>query len=148
MLLNTIVADSLNYVADLIETEIKKGSPLQKAVQTVVTKVLKENKGSIFNGNGYSEEWKKEAKARNLFNLPSSPEAFAVLVMLLVCFVNVLQGSEKNKKMFADLGVLNNEELMSHQHILYENYVKALNVEGQCLANMAQTYILPGNAPE
>jgi len=131
MILNTIVADSINYVSDLLEKELKTGKPRYRAIQTVASKVLKENKGAIFNGNGYSDEWKKEAAARGLWNLPSSPEAFAQL------------SSEKNKKLFSSLGVLTEEEVVSHQHVLYESYIKALNVEAQCLMNMARTYILP-----
>jgi glutamine synthetase len=131
MMLNTIVADSINYVSDLLEKEFASGQPRYRAIQTVVSKVLKENKGAIFNGNGYSDEWKKEASARGLWNLPSSPEAFAQL------------GSAKNKKLFSSLGVLTEEEIVSHQHVLYESYIKALNVEAQCLLNLARTYIFP-----
>jgi len=131
LVLNTIVADSINYVTDLLEKEVGKGETRQQAIQTIVTKVLKEFKGAIFNGNNYSDEWKQEAARRKLWNLPSSPEAFREW------------GSDKNKKLFSKLGVLTEEELISHQHVLYENYLKGLNVEAQCLVNMAQTYILP-----
>jgi len=130
MILNTIVAESINYVCDLLEKELSD-KPRYRAIQSVVSKVLKDHKGAIFNGNGYSDEWKKEAVARGLWNLPSSPEAFAQL------------GSDKNKKLFSSLGVLTEEEVVSHQHVLYETYIKALNVEAQCLMNMAKTYILP-----
>jgi len=131
LVLNTIVADSINYVTDLLEKEAGKGVTRQQAIQTVVTNVLREFKGAIFNGNNYSDEWKQEAARRKLWNLPSSPEAFREW------------GSEKNKKLFSKLGVLSEEELISHQHVLYENYIKGLNVETQCLLNMAETYILP-----
>jgi len=130
LILNTIVADSFNWIADRLEAELKS-HPRDQAIQNVVAKTLKQYKGAIFNGNNYSEEWRKEAAARGLFNLPSSPEAFAVL------------NSDKNKKLFSSLGVLTEEEIISNQHVLYENYTKALNVEAQCLLNMAVTHILP-----
>jgi len=76
LVLNTIVADSINYVTDLLEKEAGKGVTRQQAIQTVVTNVLREFKGAIFNGNNYSDEWKQEAARRKLWNLPSSPEAF------------------------------------------------------------------------
>jgi len=131
LMLNTIVADSINHVTDLLEQELKSGASKTQAVQTVVSKVLKEHKGAIFNGNGYSDEWKQEAVRRKLFNLPSSPEAFREL------------GSDKNKKLFSSLGILSEVELHSHQHVLYEQYVKALNVEANSLLDLAKTYILP-----
>lgn len=131
LILNTIVADSINYVADLLEKELASGKSRHKAIQSVCSKVLKENKGAIFNGNGYSDEWKQEAGRRRLWNLASSPEAFAQL------------SSSKNKKLFSSLGVLTEEEIVSHQHVLYHNYIKTLNVEALCFLNMAKTYILP-----
>jgi glutamine synthetase len=131
LMLNTIVADSVNHVADLLEQELKSGASRTVSIQKVVANVLRENKGAIFNGNGYSEEWKREAVKRKLFNLPSSPEAFREL------------GSDKNKKLFGSLGILSDVELTSHQHVLYEQYVKALNVEAHSLADIAVTYILP-----
>jgi len=131
LILNTIVAESLNFISNEIEKEISKGKPLQDSIQVVVSKVFREYKGVIFNGNNYSDDWKKEAAKRGLWNLPSSPEAFKEL------------GSKKNRELFSSLGVLSEEELLSHQHVLYENYIKALNVETACLVNMARTYILP-----
>jgi len=132
MILNAIVADSLHYMADEIEKEIKeKGFALEIAVNSVVRRTLKSHMHIIFNGNGYSEEWRKEAERRGLPNLRTAPEA-----------INAM-GSEKNIALFERLGIMSKREVLSAQHILYENFSKTVAIEAECLYNMAYSFVIP-----
>src|SRR5690606_13994548 len=70
--LNVAVAESLDHIATAIENAIAQGKSLEAAVASVLQAVIKENKQIIFNGNGYSEEWKSEAAKRGLLNLPQA----------------------------------------------------------------------------
>jgi len=85
----------------------------------------------IFNGNGYSEEWRKEAERRGLPNLRTAPEA-----------INAM-GSEKNLALFERLGIMSKREVLSAQHILYENFSKTVAIEAECLYNMAYSFVIP-----
>jgi len=131
MVLNTIMAESVTHMANEIEKALRSGKSRQQAVQDVVQQVLKESQVSLFNGNGYSQEWVKEAERRKLFNLRTAPEAIQQL------------DSAKNRKVFNSTGVLSEKELSAHKEIFFENYCKALNVEAQCLLNMTSTGVLP-----
>lgn len=131
MTLNTIVADSIRALANEIEELLKKGVAKAEAIHSVVVKNLKEHKRAVFNGNGYTEEWVQEAKTRGLPNLKSVPEAVAQLC------------SEKNFRVFEEMKVLSRGELQAHQHVLYEEYIKTLNIEARCMQSIAMTQILP-----
>src|SRR5690606_1029685 len=101
--LNTMLAESLHFLADQIETRIKGGEKRAAAVQAVVVEALQEHKRAVFNGNGYSDEWVKEAEKRGLWNLRTYPEAVEQMT------------SEKNIKMFESMNVITKVELTSHQ---------------------------------
>jgi glutamine synthetase len=130
-ILNTMMADSFNYVSDEIEKAMKTGLKSDVAIQSVVSKLLKEHNRVIFNGNGYSEEWKKEAERRGLPNLRTTPEAIKAF------------GSEKNIELFERMKVLSRREVLSAQSIMYENFIKTVAIEADCMLNMASAYILP-----
>jgi glutamine synthetase len=129
--LNTMVAESLDYVASEIEQQLKKGGDLKAAVQVVVKKVLTENEAILFNGDNYSAEWHKEAERRGLPNLRNTVEALPVLV------------EAEAKKLFAKYGVFNEEELVSRYTIMLEAYCKTINIESLLTATIASTMILP-----
>jgi glutamine synthetase len=130
-ILNTMVADSLEYVAEAIEAETKKGTELKKAVQTVVKKVLTENERVVFNGDNYSEAWHQEAEKRGLPNARNTVEALPALV------------TAEAKALFAKQGVLKEDELESRYHIMLEAYCKTINIESLLTAEIASTMILP-----
>ncbi len=130
-ILNTIVADSLQYVADAIEAETKKGTELKKAVQAVVKKVLTENERVIFNGDNYSEVWHKEAEKRGLPNARNTVEALPALV------------TAEAKALFTRQGVLKEDEVESRYNIMLEAYCKTINIESLLTAEIASTMILP-----
>ncbi len=129
--LNTIVADSLDFMADLLEKAMKGGKDLAAAVGEVVASVYKDNKRVLFNGNGYSEEWHKEAAERGLANLKNTVDVLPVVI------------HKDTIKLFSKYGVYSEAELKSRFNILSEAYAKALIIEGKTALMMARTMILP-----
>jgi len=132
MILNTIVAESLNFMADEIEVRMHRDHvPLNQAIQDVVRETLRKHYRVVFNGNNYSEEWVAEAARRGLPNLKTTPEALAEF------------STEKNLALFENAKVLSRGELVAHRNIMYENYIKALSIEATSLFSVASSYILP-----
>lgn len=132
VVLNTIVADSLTKMYDLMQSELKaNNNDVEKALAVVLSKTLKESKKVIFNGDGYSDEWKKEAEKRGLLNLPTTMDAIPLL------------GSEENVALFEKFKVLNKDEVLSRLEIMMDQYFKTINIEAESTANIARTMIMP-----
>jgi glutamine synthetase len=129
--LNTIVAESLDYIATQLETAVKGGKSLNDAIQALLPAIIKENKKVIFNGNGYSEEWHKEAEKRGLPNLKNTVDILPTVV------------EPDNVALFAKYKVYTEGELKSRFNILSEAYTKAIAIEGKTALLMAKTMILP-----
>jgi glutamine synthetase len=129
--LNVAVTESLDYVATELEKGLKEGKKLQVAVKLLLTKLIKDNKRIIFNGNGYSEEWQKEAAKRGLLNLRTSVDAYAEALKPDVV------------KAFERYGVLNERELHARYEVALEQYNKTVNIEAQLMVLMTNRYILP-----
>ena len=129
--LNVAVTESIDYMATELEKAVKGGKTLEQAVGDLLPKVIKENKRIIFNGNGYSKEWEKEAAKRGLLNLKNTVDALPELTAK-----EVIATFEKYK-------VLNGRELHARYEIMVETYNKTVNVEGQLMVLMANRYILP-----
>ncbi|HEV2290705.1 MAG TPA: glutamine synthetase III [Gemmatimonadales bacterium] len=132
--LNVIVAESLDHLAGELERVAGKSpSPqrLQAAVVSVLKKLIKDHKRVIFDGDGYSAEWHKEAARRGLPNLADSVAAFPAL------------SARKNVDLFRKYGVLSKSEVDSRAHIAVEKYVKQLGIEAETMITMARTQILP-----
>ncbi len=130
--LNTIMAESLDYMAT--ELENKTGgdpSRLNAAVQEVLQKVITEHETVLFNGDNYSEEWHKEAERRGLPNLRTTPEALPTIIDPEVI------------AMFGKYDVMSETELKLRYEVFVEQYVMTLNVEGRMALEIAQTQILP-----
>ena len=125
--LNTAVADILSDFAD----ELEKSKDFTKDLNALILRTIKEHKRVIFNGNGYSDEWVKEAEKRGLLNLRSTPEALQHLL------------DEKNVKMFKKFGVYSETELKSRFEIHNENYSKIINIEAETMLEMANKLYLP-----
>lgn len=132
--INTIVADSLSYIAGEIEKQLGK-NPTEAKRDQVVLKVLqsvvKEHKAIIFNGDNYTEEWQDEAKRRGLPNLRSTADALPAL------------DSAVAKKLFKKHRVLSASELESRVEIFAEKYITEVCIEGEQMVSMARTMILP-----
>ncbi len=129
--LNVAATEALDYVATELEKEVKGGKKLEAAVKTLLTKLIKDNKRIIFNGNGYSDEWQKEAGKRGLLNLRNSVDAYPELMKPDVV------------KAFETYGVLNERELRARHDVAIEQYNKTINVEAQLMVLLGNRYILP-----
>jgi glutamine synthetase len=131
-ILNTIVAESLDYMATHLEKAVKvEGKALNKAVQDLLSGIIKESKKVIFNGDNYTEDWHKEAEKRGLPNLKNTVDALPVILR------------KDTIDLLTKYKVYTERELQSRFHILSENYVKTINIEGQLMLMMARTQILP-----
>jgi glutamine synthetase len=129
--LNTIVAESLDFIATKLETDTKAGKSLNAAIQDLLPGIIKESKKVVFNGNGYSEEWHQEAEKRGLPNLKNTVDVLPVII------------EPETIALFSKYKVYSEKELRSRFNILSEAYVKALMIEGKTALNMAKTMILP-----
>ena len=126
-ILNTIVAEQLRIFADTLE----KAPDFNAALNTLLKKTIKEHKRIIFNGNNYSEEWKKEAERRGLLNLVTTADALPRFA------------ERKNVEVFERHKVLSESEIHSRIEILLENYVNIINIEALTALDMARKQILP-----
>ncbi len=131
MVLNAAMADSLDYVATDLENATAKGEDLNKAVAKLLTKLIKEHKRIIFNGNNYAPEWEKEAAKRKLLNLKNTVDALPQLV------------PSEAIKLLERYKILNAREMHARYEVFLEAYNKTINVEGQLMVLMSNRYILP-----
>ena len=132
VVLNTIVAESLDYVATALEKATGgDASKLNGAVQKLVQEIIKEHKAIIFNGDNYTAEWNQEAGKRGLPNLKNTLESLPVLI------------APKNVAMFEKYGVLSPREMQSRHDIYMERYCKDINTESQAALSIGQKMILP-----
>jgi len=127
VVLNTAVAESFKQFADVLEA----ADNFDEALAKLIRDTFKAHRRILFDGNGYSVEWEKEAEKRGLLNLKSSVDAYK-------CF-----NLEKNVKLFTDHGVMSEIEINSREDILFENYSKIINIEALTMIEMASRDILP-----
>ncbi|MBQ8260689.1 MAG: glutamine synthetase III [Lachnospiraceae bacterium] len=125
--LNAIVAEAFCEAADRLEV----AEDFDLAVHDLIKEYMTKHKRIIFNGNGYSEEWVKEAEARGLSNLKSMVDAVDTLT------------TEKAIKMFEKFKIFTRAELYSRAEILYEIYSKTINIEARTMIDMASKQIMP-----
>ena len=127
VVLNTAVAESFRQFADRLEAAENFKSEVAALIKETYTK----HRRIIFDGNGYSYEWEKEAEKRGLLNLKNAVDAFK-------CF-----NLPKNVKLFSDHGVMNEIEINSREDIFFENYSKIINIEALTMIEMASRDIIP-----
>ena len=129
MVLNTIVAESLDEIA----TKLEMAPPGKRIgeLQEIFISIIKKHRRVIFNGDNYSKEWEKEAAKRGLPNLKTTPEA-------LKCIV-----SKENIKLFEKYKVFSGAELHSRYEIFMEEYNKTIMIEGKVGLNIIKTMIFP-----
>ena len=127
VILNTIVAEAFCEACDVLE----KADCFELAVHDLIKEYMTEHKRIIFNGNGYSEEWKKEAERRGLVNLPTMLDAVETLT------------TDKSIRLFEKFGIFTKSELESRKEVLYETYSKTLNIEANCMIEMASKQLIP-----
>ncbi|MCR5503035.1 MAG: glutamine synthetase III [Lachnospiraceae bacterium] len=128
IMLNAAVAESLKQYAD----ELEKADDFETALNELIRRTIKAHERILFNGNGYSDEWVKEAtEKRGLSNLKTTPDAMVHLL------------DKKNMDMLMAHKVFNEAELNSRCEIMLENYCKTVNIEGVTMVEMAKKDILP-----
>jgi len=123
IVLNTIVADSLEYIARRLEAGDEP--------REVIADILRANGRIIFNGNNYAREWTDEAKNRGLLNLESTADALPHYC------------DEKNVELFERHHVFSRAELVSRTDILLESYCKVINIEALTMVEMVRREIIP-----
>ncbi len=127
IVLNTIVAEAFADACDAIE----KSEDFDKAVHDLIKEYATENQRIVFNGDGYSEEWVKEAERRGLPNIRSMVEAIPAMT------------TEKAVSLFERFRVFTRSELESRAEIQYETYAKAINIEARTMIDMASKQFIP-----
>lgn len=134
--LNTMMADSLNWMSDQLEGKLSGGlsggGDVGNAVQAVLKDIMDKHSAAVFGGNGYSEEWHKEAvEQRGLKNIPTTADALPYLK------------DPSIKALFTSTGVLSPIELESRFSVYAEQYILFIEVEAKLMADMAKTLIHP-----
>ncbi|MDD2660458.1 MAG: glutamine synthetase III [Methylococcales bacterium] len=130
--MNTMLADSLNWVADTLESKLAEGADLDAAILKTLKEITDKHGAVVFSGNGYSAEWHKMAvEERGLANLRTAADALPVLKETHV------------EELFDKLGVLSPVELASRYEIYAEQYILAIEVEAKLVVSMAKTGIYP-----
>jgi glutamine synthetase len=129
--LNTIVAESLDFIATKLEADVKAGKDLHKAIQELLPTIIKESKKVVFNGDNYTDDWHAESAKRGLPNYKNT--------------VDVLPVVQKKEivDLFSKYKVYSPKELASRFIILCEGYTKTVIIEGNLMSMMAKTQILP-----
>jgi glutamine synthetase len=131
IVLNTIMADSFDYMATVLEKAVADGEDFDKAVQKLLTEVITEHGEVVYNGDGYSEKWQIEAAERGLPNLKTSLDAIPELI------------KPKTVELFAKYGVFSDRELHSRYEVRLEQYALTIAVEAKLALEIGSTIILP-----
>jgi glutamine synthetase len=131
--LNTIVAEAIDELADKLAAGMKGNTSLEKALTKVVKESWAANKRIVFGGDNYSEAWHKEAEERGLANLKSTPDALPWLL------------EKSTVALFKKYKVLSKRELESRFEVFMEQYAVKLNIEAETAASIARTEILPAS---
>ncbi len=125
--INTAVAEALDEFA----TALEKADDVIDCAKKLVTNAYEKHKRIVFNGNGYSPEWKKEAAQRGLLNIDNTPEALKKFV------------EKQNVEFFSKYGVFTEEEITARTEILLEKYCKTINIEARTMIETVSKEILP-----
>jgi glutamine synthetase len=132
--LNTTVAEAIDYLAEELEDALEAGTELEAALRPILQRSYAANKQIVFDGDGYSEEWHAEATSRGLLNLPATPDALPYLL------------TDDTVTVFSNYGVLSKRELESRYEVSLEQYVTKINIEAETAAAIAKTMLLPASA--
>ncbi len=130
-ILNTIVADQLVKFHTEVETIAKKGIKSDEAILKVLRKYIVESKAIRFEGNGYGDEWKKEAKKRGLSNVTTTPPALDAFV------------TKQSISLFERNGIFSHREVEARHEIMLETYIKKIQIESRVMGSIAVNHIIP-----
>jgi glutamine synthetase len=131
VVLNTIVAEALDVMTTALESELTKGVEFEKALGKIIKDTLKASSKIIFNGDGYSDDWQKEAAKRGLLNLKTTMDALSYL------------SSDKNVALFGNYKVLSQKEIASREEIFTEQYFLTVNIEAEATESIVRTMLIP-----
>ncbi|BBX38427.1 glutamine synthetase [Mycolicibacterium mageritense DSM 44476 = CIP 104973] len=131
IILNTIMADSFDHIATLLEQAIADGEEFDTAVQKLLTDIITEHGAVVFNGDGYSDNWQVEAASRGLPNFKTTLDALPALI------------APESVELFEKYGVFNERELHSRYEVRLEQYALTIGVEAKLALELASTVVLP-----
>ncbi|PCJ24898.1 MAG: glutamine synthetase type III [Flavobacteriales bacterium] len=129
--LNVIVAKQLQEFKKSVDAKIKKGIGKDVSILQELQKLIKESKAIRFEGNGYGEEWVKEAKKRGLSNFKDTPRALKIMT------------KKKTKDLFKELGIFSEIEMDARYEIELETYILKLQIESRTLGDITQNHVIP-----
>jgi glutamine synthetase len=129
--INTIMADQLTQFKKEVDVLINKGTGKDEAIFKVLRSYIVSSKNIRFEGNGYGEEWVKEAAKRGLSNIKTTPEALDALV------------SKKTKKLYLTHNIMNEREMEARHEIYLETYTKKIQIESRVIGDLAMNHIVP-----
>jgi len=129
--LNTIMAETLTQFKVDVDSLIEKGEKKEIALMQTIQRYIVDSKDILFEGDGYSEAWEKEAEKRGLPNVKTTPLALDAFV------------TPKAEKLFEKHRIYSKIELEARHEILLENYTKKIQIEARIMGDMASTYVLP-----
>jgi len=129
--LNLIVADQLTKFHETVNKEIEKGEEKRLAIVNVLRKYIKESKAIRFEGDGYSDDWVKEAEKRGLNNIKNMPRAIESYL------------SKKSLELFEKHGVMSHKEVEARNEIKLESYIKKVQIEARVIGDLAMNHIIP-----
>jgi glutamine synthetase len=129
--LNLIVAEQLDHFYNAVNTQIEKGEEKRLAIVNVLRQYIKESKDVRFEGDGYSEEWVKEAAKRKLGNVKNAPRALDAY------------SSKKIQQVFEKHGVMSHKEVEARTEIRMEAYIKRVQIEARVMGDLAMNHIVP-----
>lgn len=129
--INSIMAETLKKFKGEVDSIIEKGEKKEIALMHVIQKYIVESKAVLFEGDGYSDEWAKEAKKRGLENVKTTPLALDAFV------------TKKAKALFEENDIYTHMELEARHEIMLEDYIKKVQIEARVMGDLASTVILP-----
>jgi glutamine synthetase len=129
--LNTIMGNQLTDFKKEVDGLIEKGEKKEVAIINILRRYVTEAKSIIFEGNGYSDEWKEEAARRGLKNIASTPEALDVYV------------DDRSVKLFEKYGIFSHRELEARHEIMLENYIKKIQIESRVMGDLVLNHVIP-----
>lgn len=131
IVLNTIVAKQLKDFKKSVDSRISKGEAKDEAILKELQVLIKNSKKIRFEGNGYGDEWVKEAEKRGLSNLKDTPRALKVW------------HDKKVEKLFEEMNVLSARELEARREIEFDNYILKIQIESRLMGDITQNYFTP-----
>ena len=131
MMLNAAAADALKTMTERLSAKIKKGTARDQAVLELLREIFQETTAIRFEGNNYSDEWRKEAEKRGLPNYADTPTAIAAM------------SDAKRTAFLRELEILNERELASRLNVSLERYIKTVELEAETMVEMLSTQVVP-----